>query len=650
MRRLIFLILCLLTLAFAGAAQAQECLDCHGDPAATKDVNGKAVSVHVNGEQFGTSVHGSFGCADCHSDISGYPHDPAPQKVACENCHTETQEKWAKSIHAQARKDGNPRAATCTGCHGNIHYVVPQSDPKSRVNHARIPETCGGCHGVPVLMQGTGISTQTVQAYSKSVHGRAVAGGSQKAAVCTDCHNSHDVETPRSETSTINRFNIPQTCGKCHAGVSKEYQESVHGQSVARGNSRSPVCTDCHGIHTIKKTVDPNASATEKAIALTTCSDCHEGVKLAEEFGVRSGRVNTYKESYHGLANDLGSKFAANCASCHGVHGIRPSSDPKSTVHKNNLAATCGSCHPGAGENFIKGEIHLDIARSQDLAGKSIRWVRWIYLWLIFLTIGAMAIHNFLIWWRKAQEARKARNRVIERMNRNQRIQHFLLLSSFIILALTGFALKFPESWISALFGYSEAVRRIGHRLAAVVMLGVGIYHILYMVGTREGRQGVRDFLPRWKDVTDVIGALAYYLGLRSHRPAMARFTYVEKAEYWALIWGTIVMGVTGLMAWFNVETSQAVPRWWIEVAIAIHYYEAILASLAIVVWHFYHVIFDPDSYPMNWAWYDGKVSTEHYEHEHGLAYQEWLAEQRSKNPSFEEPAPEPGNDETDKG
>ena len=107
--------------------------------------------------------------------------------------------------------------------------------------------------------------------------------------------------------------------------------------------------------------------------------------------------------------------------------------------------------------------------------------------------------------------------------------------------------------------------------------------------------------------------------GFAEQRPMFRRFSYAEKAEYWALVWGTFVMAGTGLMAWFKVFTGARVPGWWIDVALTIHWYEAILATLAIIVWHFYAVIFDPDAYPMNFAWFDGRMSLEHYEEEHPL-------------------------------
>ena len=79
------------------------------------------------------------------------------------------------------------------------------------------------------------------------------------------------------------------------------------------------------------------------------------------------------------------------------------------------------------------------------------------------------------------------------------------------------------------------------------------------------------------------------------------------------------MMGVSGVMLWGKVWVGNLLARWWVDVATTVHFYEAILATLAIVVWHFYQVFFDPDVYPMNWAWWDGKMPVEHYRHEHGL-------------------------------
>jgi len=199
-------------------------------------------------------------------------------------------------------------------------------------------------------------------------------------------------------------------------------------------------------------------------------------------------------------------------------------------------------------------------------------------------------------------------------MTLNQRVQHWILLLSFILLALTGFALKYPDSWMAWLLGGSETLRRIAHRVAGVVLLILGLYHAGYMLLTREGRQGLRDFRPVRQDLADLLHNLRFHLGLRDERPRFPRFSYAEKAEYLAVVWGTVLMGITGLMLWFEVQVIHWLPRWSIDIATAIHFYEAILAVLAILVWHSYHVMLDPDVYPLNWAFWDGRVPEEHAE------------------------------------
>ena len=620
-----------------------DCLACHGDSTMTIEVNGKQVSLYVNADNFNSSIHGTmFTCVDCHSDVKKSPHETTPAKISCAQCHADQQAAYDRSYHAKAIKAGDGQAATCVNCHGSPHELLPASDPKSRVNHANIPATCGGCHGQKFVMAASGQSAQVFVSYEESVHGKAVAAGSEKAAVCTDCHGSHEILAASDSKSPIFKFNIPATCAKCHNNVAEQFGQSIHGQAISHGNWQAPVCTDCHGIHSIKTHLDPNSSVSAANLSQVTCARCHEGVRLSQEFGVEGRRSTTYLASYHGLASKLGSQVVANCASCHGVHNILPSSDPHSTINRANLVTTCGQCHPGVTEKFVLGKVHVDAPLSADVGSVAVRWIRKLYLGMIFAVIGAMLLHNLVIWRRKALLRRKEEHRLVERMTRHQRWQHVILFVSFITLVITGFALKFPDSWFATLLGMGERVRGITHRVAGVILIAVGLYHIAYAAITRDGRKLINDFLPVPKDAADAWGTLLYYLGLRSEKPEFRRFNYAEKAEYWALVWGLIVMASTGIMLWAKISVGRYLARWWLDVATAIHLYEAILATLAIVVWHFYQVFFDPDVYPMNWAWWDGKMSFDHYREEHGLDTETLLHAVRAEaltEPSFESEA-----------
>ena len=567
------------------------------------------------------SASPSLDCQGCHAPNRTLPY------LAGAKFHINVHTAYDHGFHAQAIQNG-AKAATCLDCHtrnGDLFTVLPASDPKSTINRTNLAETCGRCHGDKSIMQGSGISNRPFLSYRESVHAKALAQGNTSAAVCTDCHNSHDILPASNAQSPIAKLNIPTTCGKCHRAESAEFVQSVHGLAVSRGVSRSPVCTDCHGIHDIKAPIEQSNATV--AVATETCARCHEGVTLTQEFGVAGERVRSYKDSYHGLASQMGSRVVANCSSCHGVHNILPSSDPKSMISANNLPQTCGQCHVGAGANFAKGKIHLTSGLIAELGGRDVgtigtRIVRWIYLPLIVLVIGGMVLHNGLVWVRKVA-AKRRDVREIVRLTFNQRVQHWLLLTSFIVLVFSGFALKYPESWVGWLVGGGEELRRIVHRIAAVIMMTVGIYHLFYLAKSKEGRSWTRDMLPRWKDLNDLIGNFAYYLGLSKEKPKILRFGYAEKAEYWAVVWGTLVMGLTGLMIWFKLGVFRFLPRWTIDIALAVHFYEAVLATLAIIVWHFYHVIFDPDVYPVNFAFIDGRVSEDLYKEEHQLAYEQ---------------------------
>ena len=526
-------------------------------------------------------------CLDCHGDDTLFKTNSAGKAI---------------SLFVDAAKLKLSAHATnaCISCHVDLTAKHPDDNkPVALVN-------CATCHA------------RQTKSFNASVHGLALKAGHNDAATCQDCHDSHAMVSSDSPTSPIYFSRQAQTCGACHDKEARDWALSVHGKAVLAGSHDAPTCTDCHDEHKIRSL----KSSSALSISEDVCSRCHASERLNTKYNLPADRVKTFFESYHGLAGQYGSTVAANCASCHGFHKILPSADTNSTINKVNLVATCGKCHPGANQEFSLGKIHVapdGQAGGTDFGSKLNHWVRRIYLALIFLTIGGMLAHNVMLFLKKMSARLRSSVRPVMRMTASQRWQHFVLAGSFIVLALTGFALKFPDSFLAKLLGSNEPFRRWTHRVAGVVMLLIGAYHLIYILTTRDGRKLVADLFPVKKDLADALQAVRYLTGLSGVKPKIGRFGYAEKMEYWAVVWGTIIMGATGLAIWLKIPVTDFLPRWVVMVATTIHYYEALLACLAIVVWHFYIVIFDPDIYPLNTACLDGRISEELQAHEHPL-------------------------------
>lgn len=215
--------------------------------------------------------------------------------------------------------------------------------------------------------------------------------------------------------------------------------------------------------------------------------------------------------------------------------------------------------------------------------------------------------------------------RTFIRWTTNERVQHWVLAVSFVVLVFTGFALKYPDSWWFRPFsgiGWVFNFRGLIHRISGAIFIILGFYHLYYMFGTRRGRRLAKAFLPYMKDLKDFAQNVSYNFGFRKQPPQFDHFSYMEKSEYFALIWGAVMMGVSGLLLWFDEITLSFFPRWVIDLMTVIHLYEAWLATLAIVVWHFYYVIFNPDVYPLNTSMFNGEITEKELRDEYFLEWQ----------------------------
>ena len=345
-------LLCLAVMVFVSSyafAQHDEikCLVCHGKKGFSNPLKtGRIVNLYVDIEKFRKSVHSEKTCTDCHSDVLSIPHRNSISIVNCaERCHF----------------IGNPSGA-------------PQSEKYSE--------------------------------YSNSVHGEALLSGVTSAPICQDCHGTHNIYKPENGTSTVSRENIPKTCGKCHLKEYVDYSNSIHGKDFKEGNPDVPVCTSCHGEHNIFSHEDPRSTVFASHIK-QTCSECHERMQIMEKYGVSTEQVETYSESFHGIANEIGVKPAANCSSCHGYHDIRPSSDPQSMVNKNNIPKTCGKCHPGANINFAKGKMHINPKKKES---GIVYYVAQSFKYLTIAVMLALIVHIILDLRKRLKKREQGRN------------------------------------------------------------------------------------------------------------------------------------------------------------------------------------------------------------------------------------------------
>jgi Ni,Fe-hydrogenase I cytochrome b subunit len=593
------------TVGNAAPSSDPECLECHE---LTVPASANAATPALD---FASSVHGDFACSDCHAGQVSVPHDEGTPAPSCADCHEDVVAQHRESVHGLALAQNGAGAADCGSCHSNVHFLRPVDDPESSVNHTQLADTCGGCHANAEVVAQFGIDVvNPLAAYRDSVHAEA-SGNGHDAASCGDCHGSHDTLSAADPASQINRANVPATCGNCHTDISAAYLGSVHGKALARGVSDAPICTDCHGEHRILTPADAGSLVSPTNQSLLSCGRCHGDLRLNEKYGLSADKVPSYQDSYHGLAVKGGASTVASCASCHGVHDILPSTDPASHIHPDRIAATCSHCHAGAGTRFEIGPIHVV---ETDVSFPIVYYIRLIYLVLIYGTVGGMLVHVGLDFISKCREPElralaAAPSSGAVRMMPGFRVAHGLVMLSFPLLVWTGFALTYPDTWWAwPLIAPGAEFRGLLHRGAAVVICVALLFHVIHLVVSREARACIWQMIPNMDDLREFVERVKYYFGLRKEPVHSPQVGYIEKVEYLAFWWGMVVMTLTGLLLWFENFMLRELPPWVPAATTAVHFYEAVLASLAILVWHTYWTIFDPAVYPMDMSWLTGKA------------------------------------------
>lgn len=239
------------------------------------------------------------------------------------------------------------------------------------------------------------------------------------------------------------------------------------------------------------------------------------------------------------------------------------------------------------------------------------------------------------------------------RMTLSERLQHVALILCFVTLVVTGLPLLFdPSIWLKKLFFFesSFAWRGLMHRIAGVGLIFLSLVHLYYVCCTQRGREVFKALMPTTKDVTDALESFGHNLGftrwlyqkglfkgfltqypywLFTDPPQYGRYNFIEKFEYLAVLWGNVVMIFTGFFLWARSLSFRLFPLWVYDIFKIVHSYEAILAFLAIIIWHLYNVHLNPEVFPMSWVWINGKITGNELRRLHPLEYRVILERRR---------------------
>jgi len=542
-------------------------------------------------------VHGKRFCVECHNDIVEIPHrEFIDRKVSCVKCHRSLWDKARKegrtvefarlgevvqqidsymgSVHARPNiEDQSNTNATCYDCH-NAHYILPIEGEVGAMSRLEIPEICGKCHAEEAAL------------YSTSVHGQETKiNANPYAAVCIDCHTTHNIESPKADPT---RVAITRNCGNCHDRQYETYTGTYHGQVNTLGYAYTAKCFDCHGHHEIKRVAD-ETSTMHINNRLTTCGKCHDNVTAGFATFQPHGNTGDFdRYPYMWIAAKFMIALVLGVFAFFWTHAAlwfyREYKDRKEG----------------------KNATHVQTDLLPHLEGKYVR--RWGPVW---------------------------------------RLAHLLLALVVMILVLTGTAVLYAErSWaqfaMRVLGGPENAA--LVHRIAALTFIALFVGHLVYFAFclARNWKEfkvfGPNSLVPNLQDLRDVVAMFRWFFG-KAPRPVFDRWAYWEKFDYWAPFWGLAIIGSSGLMMWFPAATASVLPGWVFNVATIVHGEEAFLAAVFLFSVHFFNVHFRPDKFPQDIVMFTGAMPLEEFRHEHTVEYQRLVENGELENYLVEAPS-----------
>jgi cytochrome b subunit of formate dehydrogenase len=531
--------------------------------------------------------------------------------------------------YTRARLGPHGRLA-CTGCHARAAVSVIPHEPV-------VPVDCTqACH----LVNPTGLERRfnhgnvaamlqdSAHPWSKLSELKFARGAllDPGQSLCLYCHDEPVFRDPTRAIPVLRTLGarVFDRCEVCHADV-------------------VPVDIEYYVRH-IASRLQPARPTLELA---QVCAVCHSDAQVRATHDLPDA-VASYVRSFHGKAALLGDQTTANCLSCHvgagqNAHQMFGHRDPRSSVYPSRVASACRSetCHPGANPRFAAAAVHLDLPISRGTWEFALAAA---FILLTIATFGPSAIIVLLELGHILIERHHHRRQEVEQLARavlqhpegrrrlvrftpSQRVQHWVLVVLFSVLALTGFPMKFADrAWAATVigwFGGLHVARTVHHWVGLGLIVGL-LVHLTYVAWTAFGRRpggqpgGRRrgliatiTALPMWMDWRDGLKALqllAYLAFLRRDPPTFGRFSAKDKFEYIGVFWGTVVLGLTGLLLWGASFSSHFLSGRWTNLALIAHTYEAFLAIIHVGILHIVNVILSPNVFPLSPATLTGQT------------------------------------------
>ncbi|NQU68461.1 MAG: hypothetical protein HQ510_11005 [Candidatus Marinimicrobia bacterium] len=592
----------------------EYCRDCHASEVANYDLSG-----HFNEVENGNlSAPICVDCHDQHKVLSPLDSQSrvsvARLDVTCTKCHID----YEKSIHRLEVQD-DPRLETCVVCHTG-HETAMNDKTRSGVFDLHLSQVCLKCHEVSLI-------TGENDAHG-SIHRTELEKiNNGQNADCGNCHAYHFT----TEGHLIHS-GLQKSCADCHPKQQQEYEKSSHYVALEKGHPEAPGCMTCHGLSEIQK---PKGQLTGKNV-VDMCGRCHGDREMTLKFQLSTEVMAGYESSYHGQMYQLGyqGEEFATCVSCHDNHSIMPSDDPESSIGQAHIMETCAQCHKNVTPNFVRYLQHYTPMVTEK--NVPLHMIHTFMLWLLGVTLFIFGGHTILWFIRliikrvidgPIKKVPKSNTRII-RFKPFERIMHLGVIISFITLATTGLPLKYSHSklatwFVNNIIGFENAA--LLHRAAAILIFTVFFIHLCiiiykaFVIKKKGVLFGPNSMVPNLTDFKDFFNHLAYFIGARKNEPEFGRWTYWEKFDYFAVVWGMSVIGLSGLALWFPEIVSRMFPGWLINAAHIIHSEEALLATAFIFTVHFFNTHLRPGAFPMDEVIFTGRITEENFSEDRPL-------------------------------